>query len=372
MKKLIKYQFVTVLVLTLILTPSFSQASLAVRTGDTVSIEEGQVTVGDFYSAASITNISGEITEDLVAASGRVTLNGIVGGDALILGGTVDVYGTIGDDLRIIGGEVIVAEPIIGDLFIIGGTITVLSSASIGGDVLIYGGDVTIDAPVGGSIIGRMNTLRIDGPVAGEVNVSVLSLVLGEQAAVSGDVVYSSMDQLTRAANAEIGGEVLRNDPVAQRNSMQLRSALIPVLALLFAVLAWFLVARQRLNLIAERALDSKYRPLLIGLAVIMFTPFAALVLLLSVLGTLVGTALLFTYGLVLVLGVLSMPATIGKLVLRLVRKEEKVLSPLTLVVGVVVMAAILFVPVIGPVVFLGFFIVSLGAIVDLLLKPNA
>jgi len=67
----------------------------------------------------------------------------------------------------------------------------------------------------------------------------------------------------------------------------------------------------------------------------------------------------------------MSMAAVIGVLALRQYKKQTAVaVTPLTLLIGVLLLAATLVVPVVGPILLLGLFLVTMGAIADLLLRP--
>lgn len=342
-----------------------AEASVVVRTGETVSVAEDQSIDGDFYSAASIINISGEIAGDLSAAGGRTTINGTVTDDALLIGGSVDVHGSVGDDLRVIGGEVVVAEPITGDVFVLGGSVSILSTASVGGDVLIFGGDVEISGPVGGSVLGHSSTLRLDSEIAGDVDVTTNQLTIGDRAVIEGNLTYVSSNLLVRSQDASISGEVVRNDPVMQDVKTGTRDIIVAALIILFTVAVWFLIARKQLAEVVFTATARRPRPMLLGLGTLFLGPLAIMLLMISVLGMVVGMALLFTYILVLILGLVALSAVAGQFALKIFNQPSSELTLLTLAAGVITVMLLSLLPVIGPLVLFGLFILSVGAIVD-------
>jgi hypothetical protein len=352
--------------------PQVSLADSVVRTGETVSVESDNRIEGDFYTAASVLSISGQVAQDLISVGGRSTLNGSVGGDALMIGGSVDVHGPVGDDLRVVAGDVIIAEPITGDVFVMGGSVKVLSTASIGGDLIVYGGDVEVSGSVGGDIVGTIESLRIDAPVAGLVDVTVPKLVLGDRADITGSLQYVSSEQLTRSPNAKVGGEITRNDVVKKDAEYSpAKVAFIFILIALFSSLMWYLLARTILTKIVNRALTQSIRPVLLGFITFFAAPVIIVILTVSVLGTFVGLASFFAYMLLLFITVMSMSAVIGVLALRQYKKKTIVaVTPLSLLLGVSLLAIALVIPVVGPILFLGLFLVTMGAIADLLLRP--
>lgn len=368
-KKTVIFACISLLVFSLF-TP-LANASSVVRTGEAVSIGEDQLIEGDFYSAAGKLNISGEVAADALAVAGQVTINGTVGADATVFGGTVNVYGTIGDDLRVVAGEVTIAEPVMGDVLVIGGIVNILPSASIAGDLILLSGQAVVEGSVGGDIIGRSEDLRIDGPVVGDVNVTVVTLTLGEKAAVEGSVTYVSRVVATQALNASVAGDMIRNDPVFPEAEVTITSALLPVLVLLFSVLAWFLVSRQSLVHMTERALQKSVRAFILGFATIILAPFAIIILSASMIGVLVGVTLFFAYGLLLIASVIGVSAVIGQLMMKLLNQPSSKISLITIIVGVVGVSALLLLPVVGILVLGIFYLLTLGALVDMIMRPR-
>lgn len=344
-----------------------ADASSVIRTGDTVSIAEDQLIEGDFYSATGKINLSGSVQGDAVIAGSQITVNGSIDADALLFGTTVDIYGTIGDDLRIISGETTIAEPVMGDVMVIGGVLTILSSASVSGDVILVTGQATIEGSVDGDILGWSQELRIDAPVAGNVSVTTNRLTLGEKAHIVGSVQYVSRDLAVQAQGATVEGKLVRNDPVLPTTETTVRSALIPVLIILFSVLAWYLISRRSLAAVSEKALSRSFRPAAFGFATVILAPFAIIILSLSLIGMFVGIALFFFYALLLTLGLIAIPAIIGQALLKAFNQSTKHLTLLSLVVGVGGVVLLLLLPVIGLIVLVGVMVLAIGAMVDLL-----
>lgn len=362
----------TVASLLMIVTAHTALAETVVRSGDTVSIPEEQLIEGDFYSAAGKINVSGEVGEDLVVAAGQVVVNGSVGDNAFIVAGQTDVHGTIGDDLRIVSGEVTIADPVMGDLLVVGGTVNILSTASVAGDVLIYAGDAVIEGSVGGDVMGTVANLRVDSQVAGDVDVTVDQLTLGDRAVIDGSVRYVSKTVVIRGTEASIVGDLTRSDPVLPGSQPSAQAALVPIIVLLFSIAVWYLVSRKTLSTITARALSKSPRPLLFGVLTILFAPIAISLLLVSMIGAIVGAILLLGYLLFILLGVIGVAAVLGKLFMRLFTKSDEQITLLALVSGSVVVALLLLLPVIGQIALAVVFILTFGAIIDVLLRPGS
>lgn len=364
--------FSIVLGLFLIVPVSVADATSVIRTGEAVSVENDQKIDGDFYSLGNILNVSGEVAGDMTSLGRKVTINGTVTSDALIAGESVDVHGAVGDDLRVVGGDVVIAKPVTGDVFVVAGSVTVLSTASIGGDLIVYAGDVDVSGSVGGNILGRAETLRVDAPVKGLIDVKTTSFTIGDRADIVGAVQYESATAVERSANAKIAGDIVRNDPVGENtNTLGSRVFFVPLFMILFSTLVWYLIAKNVLVRTTERALVRGIRPMATGFIFLFAAPVVTVILLLSVLGTLVGVTALVAYLFALLVSLFSVSAIVGQLMMYAYKKQFVPLSPLTLIVGVAGVTLLALIPVLGPVTLIILCIVTLGALVDLVLHPN-
>lgn len=368
-------KIITLLAIFTVLLPSATFASSVVRTGETVSIEKDQRIEGDFYVASSVLSVSGEVAEDLISIAGRNTLNGKVGKDALMLGASVDVHGPVGEDLRIIAGDVIIAEPVTGDVFIIADTVKILSTASIGGDLVVYGGTVEVSGSVGGNIIGTYESLRLDAPVAKGVDVTTKQLTLGDRVEVAEGVRYVSAQELVRSPNANVSGEITRSDAAVPADEKSpLRHMIIAALIILFSSLAWYLIARSLFTRVVERAMVRSVRPVLLGFITLIAAPVIFTVLTVSIIGSLVGITGILLYIAFLVISIVAMSGTIGVLVLSLVYKKPGIattVNPYSLTAGAFIVVALFAIPVLGFALLLAAFLVTLGALVDIILRPT-
>lgn len=350
---------------------SIAHAESAVRINNEISVTENEDIPGDFYPAGVKINISGTVKDDLNAIGGQITINGSVGNDALLVAPKVDVHGTVGDDLRIVGYDVTIAEPVTGDVFVIGGDVAILSTASISGDLIIFGGNASIEGSVGGDVLGTISNLRVDAAVAGDLDITVNELTLGDKANIAGSVHYVSDKVATKALNSTVGGEMLRNDPIIPVNNVTLNSALFPVSVLIFSTLVWYLLSRKSLRLVVERAVVRSPRPIILGLIFIFFTPVAISILVASVIGSLVGLISFFAYLLIVLLSIVCLPATLGRVMMKIFNQPLQHLSLLSVVVGTVGVFLLLLLPIVGQIVLIMLLVINIGACVDLLIRPT-
>lgn len=355
--------FTLALFLILTVIPATVTASSVVRSGDLVSIAADQEVEGDFYALGDSIAISGKISEDLMLAGRSLTLNGEIKKDIGVIGGTVDFHGTAGDDVRIVGGTVTIAGEIAGDLVVMASELNVLSTANIGGDILFFGTVADISGTVGKNIIGNSSELRVDGEVKGGIDVTTTNLVLGERAKIAKNVSYTSNTELTRSQNAEVTGEITRSSevlPVAQ----PMKLVLVPLLLTMFASLVWFLLFKPFTARVKEGARLHFTRSLTIGFGLFFLTPISAFILIASTLGSILGFTIIFLYiaGILVSLGLLGIVA--GSYLVTLLPKAGE-LGVVQIVLGVLVVHALMYIPIVGPIILVILLLSTLGSVAE-------
>lgn len=346
--------FYTLILGVLLLLPtSLFAAGPVVRSGETVTVEAKQVLEGDFYGLGQTITLSGAAEHDVYVAGGSVTINAPVVEDLVILGGSAQVHGEVKDDVRIVAGEAVLAKPVLGDVVILGGTVRILSTATIGGDLIFLGGDVTVDGPVTGSVYGTSGKVRINAHVGGDVDVRVgESFTLGDAADVAGKVSYKGQNELVRAQGAVVGGTITRESVMPKATMTTVQSIVLDVLILIFSSLTIFFIARERAARLVAGAWSAYGRSGLIGLGMLLAIPIVAIILMASMVGIMVGFALIFLYLLFLGITFMLLPIFLGTFLERLIRGEQK-LSLITVVLGIALFTALPFIPFIGSFIIL-------------------
>ncbi len=348
-----------------LMSPFAAQASAIVRSGDSVSLAQNQSVEGNFYAVGSVVALSGNITGDAVIVGGNVTVNGMVTEDLAVLGGAVNMSASSTKDVRIVAGDVTISKPISGDLVVVGGRLTILSTGSVKGDVLMYGEDATINGAVGGQIIGSVHTLRINNTVGAGIDVTTSSLTLGDQANVTGDVQYSSANELVRSPNAVISGKVMQGTAGVAATDMTttLKDIAILFLISLFATLSIYLIARKFVEDMSRLAVRQVGMKTLVGFGTFAIAPITVGILFVSMLGILVG---IIELALLIVLAVVSLVLTnavFGALIAKYLTKKSQLSVPY-IIAGAIVTQICLLIPYVGPAILTFAFLATAGALV--------
>ncbi len=350
--------------------PAHASAETVVRIGQDIVVDANQVVEGDYYVSVGPfgnTTMSGEVTGDMYAFGGMVTANGAITNDLTIIGGSAQLHATVTDDVRIVAGEVTVAEHVGGDLFVIAGVLKILSTATIDGDVIFFGGSAEIDGTVSGSILGTSQTMRVDATVAKNIDVKTTqALTLGDTAVVGGYVTYKSLNPLVRGQHAVVQGEVHQASVVSENTDESVqynRAAFIPAFITLFTTLSLFLLFRRELTVLVARIHSAVLKSALFGISVVLLGPLVSVVLMATVLGLFIGILSLATITIMYILGYALSGVVLGSYLAKWFTNHPTV-SLLWVVCGSLVLQALLFIPVFGVTAVIVIFAITVGGIV--------
>ncbi len=289
--------------------------------GDTLSIRNP--INDDYYVGGGTVTIDSKIEGDLLAAGGTINVSGDVQQDVMVAGGTVNVDGRVGDDLRVAGGAVTVTSNVADDVVIAGGNIKLAQGATASGDMLVAGGEVeilgrvrgnlkvrggsvTLRGTVGGNLDMDGGTLIMDGTVAGTSRVVVDKLDMGSTAKFGKDVTYWTKDGQVNFASGAVAGSATYDPTLRSVRSEERAPAVATALAgvfslfgILSAALLILLLLFATRTFFPDAAAQLRKEPwwdLFYGFVYLVLTPFAALLLMITIFGFPLGLFLLFYY----------------------------------------------------------------------------
>ena len=160
--------------LTVTMVPRMSPAA-EFRAGQNVVVAADEVVTDDLYATGETVTVHGRIEGDLVASGREIRLHGEVAGDMMAAGQAVVINGSVGDDARI-AGMVLRLGPAasIGDDVIAAGLgLETEAGSRTGGGVLFSGFQALLAGDVTEGLSGAMSALEIHGRVGGDSAVEV-------------------------------------------------------------------------------------------------------------------------------------------------------------------------------------------------------
>jgi hypothetical protein len=297
---------------------------------------------------------------DAILTGGDITFEGITGGDYLGAGGKQRIGGHVHGSTRAAGGDIVVAGVTDRNATIAAGNVTLDSTATVGGNAYVTGGNVTVRGSVRGSLLASGGQVTIDGPVGRDVEVRAGALHLGPRAQISGNLRYKvPKDKVTIDRAAHVAGTTTAL-PVERRIGT---GSLIWMLGVVILGIVFVAVFPTFTTGAAEILYRSPGRAALTGIVWICLIPFAAAIaavtgigLPLAVVGVAVWFALLF-------LGGVPIELWIGKRLLRERARPGRSGAIICVLVGGLILAVVGLIPVIGNLVLIISGILGIGAI---------
>lgn len=282
-------------------------AAAAQEVGESVTVRENQS--GDFYAAGQEVVLQGDVEGDAVLAGGTVRVTGAVSEDLIAAGGTVNVTGDVADDVRLAGGEVTLGSNVGGHAVISGGSVVVESDATIQDWAWLAGGSVEVEGVVNGELRVAAGEIEISGRVEGDVDLAGGEIEIEDGAVINGNLTWRSSAAPEIGAGVTISGDVIEGEPIpgleSEPSSAWLQG-LFTLLTLIVSAGVFYTLFRVPLGRCVSGFHARRGRTLWIGLAVLLGTPIAIVLLFATGIGWLLGLMLLTTYVLAVAAGGLT------------------------------------------------------------------
>lgn len=201
---------------------------------NTLTIPASEVVNDDLYATAETITIDGTVKGDVIAFAKTITINGTVEGDLIAAGQDIIVNGTIKDDIRIAGAALLLGEKasIGGDVIAAGASLETRSGGTIGQDMVLAGGQGLLAGDIGRNLNSATGSLEIRGKIGGNASVDVGTeetniaipnsgvtipnlrpgLTLGSSAKIDGTLDYTSSQKMYIPEGA-VGGKVTHSEP---------------------------------------------------------------------------------------------------------------------------------------------------------------
>ena len=213
------------------------------RGGDVVVIEADEVIEDDLYVGAESFTLEGTVKGDLYVAGSTIVINGTVEGDLVAAGQSVVINGAVTDDARIAGaGLQLGKDATIGDdLIAAGASLETRAGSVVEGELVYGGGQALLAGNVTGDVMVGSGALELVGEFGGDITAEVgekteggpspsmymsntgisvpnvqPGLTIDEDAKIKGDLTYTQTVDV-EIPGGVVGGEVTRNEPVVDK-----------------------------------------------------------------------------------------------------------------------------------------------------------
>jgi cytoskeletal protein CcmA (bactofilin family) len=279
----------------------------------------------NYYGASNHILITTPIGGDAVVAGRVVDINERVAGDVLAAGWRVSLIKPAADDVRVAGAEVFVNAPVEGDLTLAGGDVTIGADTHVAGRAWLSGGTVRTSGVFDRDLHIAGGTVVVDGEVRETVTIIAETLEIRPTAKLAGPLTYRSPREAQIGAGAAITGPVsytkIEPQEAKRARSPWGFSNLLFAVNVFLAGLLFFVLLPRVADAAVATLRAQPGRSLLLGFAMLVTVPFAALLLVVTVFGAPIGISMVALYFVALLLGLLTAAYCIGELEARWLRR---------------------------------------------------
>lgn len=352
----------------------------------------------DLYLAGNSVRFESQITGDLIGACQDFVYSGQSQGSINWAARHINIIGPVAGSVRAFAQSVEINSGIGRNLLAFAQSINIGPATDIARDASLFGGQITFEGKVAGKMRVDGERVKISGIVAGDLIISALELEVSPNTIINGSLTYKSPNEAKIPASAIVQGEIkwvkLDKETKSEKyhafrsiTSMimgfmvinTISSVIIFLLCLLIGnvviipLLYLSLIACSLIVLGLTKSKATKCvaimreRPwvsLGLGFVIMLIFPLAIGLAIVTLIGIPMAVLILFGGGIALFIGAVYTALYIGSLICRLTGIKRQEPSILCLLIGILVLATLGLIPILGVLVVLLTLMFGLGSIV--------
>jgi cytoskeletal protein CcmA (bactofilin family) len=331
------------------------------RHGNSATIGANETVDSSAYLAGRTIDVAGEVKGDLFCAGQNITISGTIRGDVICAGQTININGTVDGDVRVAGQDISVGASVANNLTVAGQSFTLNGNGKVGQDITGGVQTMNINGEVGRDMVLGASDATINGTVGRNIKSQIENLSLGSSAKVGGDINYTSSNNLSKAQGATVAGNVHRSVPVKHEHKngwFGIGFRIYWFFAMLLVALVLVLLFPALFESTAHHTMSSFGLTLLLGIAVVLFTPVLFVLLMVTIVGIPLGLILMFAWVMSLILSGPFFAYLVGKEIWRAQKNPIWIM-----LVGAVILLLIYNIPLLGFLVMMAAAFIGTGMI---------
>lgn len=335
-----------------------------------------------FYFGENVT-LNDNLLGDVYVAGGNVEVNGDIDGDLLIAGGTVVLNGDVTQDIRAGGGTILVNGVVGQNLTLGGGSVVFGSGAMVGNSIVAGAGEISLNGEVLGRVLLGGGAAKLAGNYGSDVRAQVDTINVAPGVVIAGSLMAEAQTDAQVSTEADIQGENLvsvtpakekdrlSEDKMEAVGGVLVKATLVEfMMKLMMGIVSGGLLIYFLPKLVVQLSnsvITSPMSNLGWGFVYLFLTPIVILLTIVSIVALPIAGAITLFYIFTFIVAKWVSAYAIGvKLAVNLKLKalENKYLG---FAVGLFILSAVGFIPVLGWLVESFAFFIGLGAIFTML-----
>ena len=326
-------------------------------------------TTNGFYANDNVKLKKGLDTTTFVAGN-NIDVKSNIDGASFVAGNNITLSSSQ-DYLFAAGNSINIENATTKDAFVAGSQITITSSTIR--DLYAAGQNVRIDSEISRNAYLAGDTVTINGAIYGDATVAAENIRIGKEAIITGTLKYPEDSKISISESAEISTKKTykgsSNIEVKMTWVDILKSTIYSYLSILLIAFILLSLGKKIFTKISklERTTEKNLKMALQGLGLLIITPIAAVIVMITIIGFPLSIITLLLWGICIYLSIIPTSYYIGKWLL-----EDKVKNDyLLLAISILVIKLLGILPVIGGLVTFVTIILGLGIIMNLLITQK-
>jgi hypothetical protein len=276
---------------------------------------DGQAAIiaGDYFAAGAHVSLVSPVDGDAFIAAARMDLNRSIKGDALLAGGRISVSDRVGGSVYATGANVTIDAPVAGNARLAGSHVEISKFGRVFGKTTLVGARILMLGTSGGQLVMFGEQVTLDGEVEGNVTIAARTLSIGPNARVAGKLTYRGALPAQIAPGALIAGGMSYLSFDFEDETFQPVARVIAWIGAIAFTIGLFLigmlaiiVAPQSTARISTLGRRRPIASIALGLVAVVCVPVASLLLMLSVVGLPIALMLALMWPMALIFGYLA------------------------------------------------------------------
>jgi cytoskeletal protein CcmA (bactofilin family) len=388
-----RFTVVLLLPLMLVMLNGRRSEAMLVRAGEDVFVSPEETLTEDLALFASTISVDGYVDADVIAFSRSLVITGVINHDLQAGAETIDLTGQVGDDFRVGARYVDVRGPVGDDAIAFCERFTLGSGGRVGGEARVWSseayfqGDVDgtlrigcnraeVHGHVGGDLAIEASSIKISGPVDGNAELKAAPITLLPGCVIAGGLTYSSPEEIEIQEGARVMGSIERLQVEVKAEKEESLQKFLSGMGAIWAVLkVTFFVGqiivglillglfRRQSVLMATTFSSHVWKALGIGIVFACCATIASLILPFTVIGLPLAIMLICFSLIVWYLASIVVGLAVGGLMVGAFKTRSTGRLIGGLILGLLILRALSFVPILGLLVQLFVVLAGIGAI---------
>jgi len=333
------------------------------RKGDTVEVKKSETVEGDIFMSGQNLRVAGTVDGDVYAFGQQVDVSGHILGDLICFAQSARVSGQVDGNIRSFTNNITVSGEVERNVTAFGEVLNLDSNGKIGRSMTVFGQSIAVDGKVGHDFLGFFAQATISGMIGGSLVGKGESLSITGSAEIDGKTSFEGDKQPNVSSDAKLASPLEYKKMEHKSAERGLRYHIWSIIwgaAYILFGLVLFGVMPKFANEVVDAA-ENIGASFGLGVLVLPGVFIAAFISCILIVGMFVGISALLLWG----IAMLSSEIVVGALIGRWIMGRTGDFWPMIgrMAVGIILLTVVTHIPWIGPWARLAVFLWGMGAI---------